>query len=294
MSDTYCCDYCGEECDRDSACSVDNYRYCERCTERHAFWCDSCDGYHEDGHDDCSQDGVYYSEPNRFKYLHEPEEAPHKGLYLGTELEMEVEEGDSRYDLSRRLNRPWNFTKDDGSLNYGIELVTHPFTPLWLSKHETEFKDVLRVAQLGARARSSCGMHVHMSRSAMSKLHIYKILKLVYENASFFRTISGRTSFNYCETRPETRLARKAKGMELRRYQAVNLCPPDTIEVRLFAGTLKWERVAANLQLCHALWAYTKEQAIKDVQLPNFREFLQGASFKYAHNLVHHYFPATA
>jgi len=50
----------------------------------------------------------------------------------------------------------------------------------------------------------------------------------------------------------------KAKGREGTRFQAVNVQNSGTIEVRIFKGTLKKERILANLEMVHACVEYTR------------------------------------
>lgn len=64
------------------------------------------------------------------------------------------------------------------------------------------------------------------------------------------------------------------------RYECANFDPRDTIEVRLFKGTLRYDTFIASIELCHAMVMYCKETssviiADKEKGWSKFKEFLE-------------------
>lgn len=244
----------------------------------------------------CEDCGVYYS-PEHGRHYHEViNEYGHKPrprfqpderqpYYLGYELEVEVEEDEDKYviaeDVLRRVNNSLTdgkfvYLKDDGSLANGFEIVTHPFTLEFHQQFDLSFLDRLKDQGVRSWDMSTCGFHVHVSRSAFtarnfstgfrrySKAHEVRFTSLIYLNSEKFVRFAGRHSADYAsfnseetESVPEHVLL-KAQGREHARMQAVNVQNSTTIEVRIFRGTLKRERILANLEMVHACVEYTR------------------------------------
>lgn len=205
--------------------------------------------------------------------------------YLGYELEVEVEEDDDKYniaeDLLRRVNdsitdSKYLYLKEDGSLDNGFEIVTHPFT---LEYHQQfDFTFLEKLMSLGVRSwdRDTCGFHVHVSRSAFTarrlgsqtrnynKAHELRFTSLIYLNREQFVKFAGRQSNDYASffsddtEKTSKHVLMKAKGHENTRFQAVNVQNSNTIEVRIFRGSLRKERVLSYLEMVHACVEYTR------------------------------------
>ena len=57
----------------------------------------------------------------------------------------------------------------------------------------------------------------------------------------------------------------KVKGRERSRYQAVNTTNEDTIEIRIFRGTLRKDRILANISLVQSLVEFTRDMSTQEV-----------------------------
>lgn len=175
--------------------------------------------------------------------------------------------------------------ESDGSLVNGFEIVSAPMT---LAAHKaTDWTGLFaKLTEMGARAHDTdtCGLHVHVSRAALGntdeakRLCIAKILELVerfQQQLSCFarRDITGSqwcgpTEYGHSTSDGSRALRRKAatiqdqQGFAVhdgRRYRAVNLQNPSTIEFRLFKGTLKPETFYATLTLVDGLVRWCKQ-----------------------------------
>ena len=176
------CDECGRYIYLDDDEGDDTHSLCRDCMERYYTHCDRCgvlirngDVYRHD--DDClcrdCYDDICESSPIH-EYDYVPELVFHgKGLRkFGVELE--IDEGGKDWDNAKCILDIANesatnlYIKSDGSLDDGLELVTHPMT-LEYHLHEMPWEKVLEEAKrLDYRSHSTntCGLHVHISRMA--------------------------------------------------------------------------------------------------------------------------------
>lgn len=191
-------------------------------------------------------------------------------LMFGVELEMEPNGRGEQADVAAALNGPVAdkyILKEDGSLTAGVELVTVPLT---LEQHRTQFdwagvlKPVQGIAKSGA-GTTHCGMHVHINKAALTPLQLGKMLVFLNADAmdEHITRIAQRGSVGYCQKKADTQI-REGRGISGDRYVRANV-GHYTVEIRIFRGNLRPERVLKNLEFCHALVAYTKDCSIQDL-----------------------------
>lgn len=197
-------------------------------------------------------------------------------LMFGVELEMEPTGEDNLVEVLGGNTSQRFILKSDGSLDEGgVELVTVPLT---LEQHRTEFgwertlAPLLPVAKSGRRT-THCGMHVHINKRALTPLTIGKMLVLTNSaaNAPLMTDIAQRASTGYC-SRDTRKKVTDGNKSGYNRYDMVNLTNSRTVEIRIFRGNLRWERVIKNLEFCHALVTYCKDASIRAVETP--KDFL--------------------
>ena len=188
--------------------------------------------------------------------------------FFGVELEIDGagEDNENASTLLNIANRKHSFAycKHDGSLDDGFEIVTHPMS-LECQLHEMPWEEVLHeaVAQgyLSHQA-GTCGLHVHVSRKAFGDTYdaqdsaIARVLFFVECHWRELLRFSRRTQrqmdqwaarYGYRD-RPDEMLEHVKKGSGSR-YTCVNLNNCDTIEFRMFRGTLKLTTLLATLQM---------------------------------------------
>ena len=160
------------------------------------------------------------------------------------------------------------YIKTDGSLNDGMELVSHPCSILY---HRTEFpwKDITRKAKrLGYTAHNAgtCGLHVHISRDRLgessedqeetiSRLmfffesHWNELVKFSRRTEHALNQWAARYGYKDCPKE----ILENAKSSSKGRYASVNICNAKTVEIRMFRGTLKYNTLIATLEMVDAI-----------------------------------------
>jgi hypothetical protein len=168
---------------------------------------------------------------------------------MGIELELE-------FDGNRAMNSLMNLsaffvTKNDGSLDDGVEIVSHPATLKYLQENRSLWEDVLNM--YGLEAEYTCGMHVHLSDNAFSRAGLRRFADFVFDNESFTKSFSERDgNYSYC------RFDKGSYEDGNRVALAHDMYAVETLEVRFFRATQSKTTFWANLEFCHALYWYTK------------------------------------
>lgn len=218
-------------------------------------------------------------------------------LFMGVELEIE-----GGGDIDRKCNEimlmahpdptpePYIYGKHDSSVENGFELVTHPAT---LRYHMEKFPwDAIlqKAVDLGySRNPRTCGLHVHISRryfGATETRQDLGIMKFVYLVEKFWDNMlvfSRRTPESLerwasrygLKNTPRETLEHVKEVNENNRYKAVNLANCNTIEVRLFRGTLDPVILKATLQLCYSLAVAAKKLSIEGIVGLTWNDFVQ-------------------
>lgn len=182
--------------------------------------------------------------------------------YEGVELEVELDDGDHNKrgwkakEVVDLFEKDFVITKEDGSIRCGFEIVTQPATLSEQIRRWTPFFDKLP-KNLKSFNTTNCGLHVHCAKKPLSLLTIAKIVVFVNDdpNKEFVETIAGRRSNTYsCLQKKEHATVKRIGNLDRgNRYEAVNLVNHDTIEFRIFKGTLKRESFFKALEFCDAL-----------------------------------------
>jgi hypothetical protein len=277
--------------------------WCEMCLND-AYWCDSCDEWNSDGCDSCSdEDGMriihdYSYRPDAIFHSVNKNER----LFFG--LEIEVEAGHNLREASNYAHQlealDLAYLKHDGSLNQGFEIVTHPMSHDFFKNEAQELWTVIEQLRSNSayRVRSwdtkTCGLHIHISRTGFSGgAHQHRFLNLVYSNPDFYSTLAGRTSdqwakftdiiqreykrdangervwsedTGYVITDKRTFMHKLSTDRNSDRYSAVNTNNRDTLEMRIFRGSVNGDTIKAQIDLAHASVEYTRTLTVQDVR----------------------------
>jgi len=213
-------------------------------------------------------------------------------LYMGFELELETGRGVSRDDCARFTLATINgnnedsvvYIKDDGSLEHGFEIVSHPMT-LGFAMERFAWDGISGLIRKGCKSwdTSTCGLHIHLSRSAFKdEKHLFKFFKLILDNSDDVKRFAGRDSSRWANfdksyflnawneynddgnyvTRTNTSLMKYAKneGRNDQRYCAINLQNRHTVELRFFKPSLNPKTVQSAMQFCDAVFTYTETE----------------------------------
>lgn len=256
--------------------------YCEYCYDNNVYTCSDCDSEYWDGDDhDCSESygGLihdYGYKPRPFFFGKNDKER----IFMGFELEVEVIDGSMREHAEQVIDSLGEhvYLKHDGSLENGFEIVTHPHT-LDSYRKEFAFESFRKFRREGLRSwnTSTCGLHVHVSRSAFGsspydnrtrsdiiksrQLHELRFIKLIYDNERQVCRLAGRTSNSYANFQDKGNLTNKViHGNDVGgRHAAVNTYNESTLEVRIFKGSLHEKRVLMALEFVHSAVEYTRD-----------------------------------
>ena len=298
---TLVCDHCGARSYEENAVEDDHATLCERCFDAYYTRCHDCgrimrnyNAYFDEDDGYCSDCWAEHDEAIH-EYSYTPDLVFHgKGLrHFGVELE--IDHGGTVSSHAKQLLEIANrdaenlYIKTDGSLDEGLELVTHPMT-LEYQLNEMPWDEVLRKAQdLGylSHAAGTCGLHVHISRLAFSCTYEQQdaaIARLLYFVEKFWAELlrfSRRTQsqMNRWAARYGIRLTPAdqmchAKNSCAGRYTAVNLTNSDTVEIRMFRGTLKLNTLKATLQMVNHLVEVAVSMSDSAVQDMSWFDFL--------------------
>lgn len=300
---TVSCERCGAII-WDSDSYGDEYTtLCSSCYHNHYTRCSCCDAllheddaYHLDGYDYCSD--CYHEEVDRNRSIHEYGYKPEPVFYgkydryFGVELEIDgAGKDDDNADeiLSiANIDEEYIYIKSDGSLDDGMELVSHPMS---LDYHkEYCWDDIMKKAiHLGYRSHntSTCGLHVHVNRSCMGDSReeqdevISRILFFVEKNWNELLQFSRRSEYamnrwaaRYGYEKTGKEILDKAKKGNNGRYAAVNLMNYNTIEFRLFRGTLKYNTFIATLELVNLIVSTAIDYSEDELYKLSWSEFV--------------------
>jgi len=221
-----------------------------------------------------------------------------KGPYFyGIELEVEVDEKLDRRTVYAKnilkLMGDFIIVKHDGSIKdlntgkvIGFEIVTVPASEEAQKEKWNLFFDNLPKG-LRSYDTKTCGLHIHCSRQPLTQLTIAKMLLFVNskENAPFITTIAGRPPNQFCKIQDKCYQDASPKYPK-DRYEALNLYNRDTVEFRIFRGTLKRESMFKSLEFCAALIQFCERgnHSIKDCrQVDKFLEYVKLHKKDYLH-----------
>ena len=234
-------------------------------------------------------------------YLHTKGKEPH---FMGVELEVEVADhiktkrGHIALEVLNKLGvdtsefrvkeTDFAVVKEDSSLNCGFEICTCPASIEVQKKTWNKFFE-RRPDNLISGIAEKCGLHIHCSRKPLSLLAIGKMLVFVNEavNKPFIECIAGRSANNYCK------ISKKKHGDCLHqpqrreeRHEAINLMNRDTVEFRIFKGTLKAASLLKALEFCDALihFCMSAQHSISYCRsVGNFIKFVESNKKSYPH-----------
>lgn len=280
---TVVCDCCGALEFLDN-CECDERRtLCRYCMEHYYHRCTSCNRLFRnsditfDTNDnpycgDCFEKKNLRTAIHEFDYRPKPIFYGEGNRFLGVELEIDGNGTDTHYAnlflSTGNRNAEHIYIKKDGSLDCGMELVTHPMTLDYHMNHMPWAELLKEVLAIGYRSHQAgtCGLHVHVSRSAFGDTlqqqeeSIARLLYFVEKFWSEMLLFSRRTerqmkrwASRYGLCLSPFAILDHAKDSDIGRYAAVNLTNQTTIEIRLFRGSLKLNTVLATLQMVNAM-----------------------------------------
>ena len=308
--ETVVCVDCGTRLWNDSNAGSDDHPLCQRCYDSSYTTCERCGRlllyddacYLNNGDEDYPYCESCYQQLRRggihsYDYKPLPVFYGVGPRYFGVELEIDKggEIGSNAEQILAVGNREHDFyyCKHDGSLDDGFEIVSHPAT---VEYHLTQlpWKAVMAEAvSLGYRSHQACtcGLHIHISRlafgrtAAQQEAAIARLLYFVEKHWNELLKFSRRTNrqlerwaarYGYKDTPKE--MMDHAKSYHYGRYTCVNLTNEDTVEIRIFRGTLKYNTLAATIQLTDRLCDVVTCLNDKGLRALSWSDFIAGVT----------------
>lgn len=206
-----------------------------------------------------------------------------KALYYGIELELELCHSDYEYDPQsdyaqkykkemalkclKKIGTTFVIAKNDGSLNYGFEIVTTPATFDIQIEQWNKFFDWVEVDDNSSyfKQKENCGLHIHASKNYLSPLQIGKLIGFLYEpnNYEFISKIAQRGSNRYAQWDLKKKVSDVLNPTGVK-YEALNLNNAKTIELRIFKSDLVREKFIKNLEFFDALIVFIQGATINE------------------------------
>ena len=269
------CHDCGdwEFQDNMQSCYEGDFTICQSCCDDNYNYSDYRGTYvHYEDYDEDDDEYPEQEDSGAYNYEHRVEDdlgfklLPHEKhskdtIYYGVELEVERRK-DCPYDMPHYIMdsvlNGFAQCKSDGSLDNGFEITTAPAT-FGMHKKEWEhfFKDKKCMSKLKGWGTDTAGLHIHISRSALSPTAIGKILVFINDdtNSKFINGIAGRNSGQWAKKSPKKI---QDFSQHTDKYEAVNLSHRETIELRIFKSNISRHGFYRVLEFTDALVHFAK------------------------------------
>jgi hypothetical protein len=249
-------------CD-DSAC------YCESCADSHHEYCEECNGTGNaetlaDHANQLRNNGAsaildYHPDIELEPIQHYIDDS---SRMIGIELEIEHKRLSNMSDTCRYLGKELSgkvILTHDGSLSItGYEIVTVPMT-YHAYKHVEWHKILPELSKLGAISHDSenCGLHIHLSNEWFYYNNDQKVIDVTKRYQILFCKLQGLLiRFSRRNDDQISRYCAFNIGSSSR-YSAVNLTNSNTVEIRLWRGTLKPDSFNACIDMTFAILDFT-------------------------------------
>ena len=317
--DAKCCEDCNhiDQVDNGSWCYDGDYWVCDSCRDNNYRWSEGRGTYvteedyyeeeeenernNDDDDDDSYPIGGRHSGKDILQHIPSAFDERNPKIFLGMELEVEVNrDNDSRYDKAEELygqlkhythddgtTHQYIHIEDDGSLDYGFEMVTG-WTGLDVHAQMLQFfkKPWRNVKSHDTR---TCGLHVHISKGDMTMFHGCKIVFFINDsnNQKLIRDIARRSDHHYAKIHNKKasydwlKNAKQGRNKDQQlqrlnpdRTEAVNFNNPATVEFRIFKGTLRYETQMACLEFTYATWFFCRDAGVTELTTENFIKFI--------------------
>lgn len=288
------CEHCGEWYDADMVAYEERYnmQLCNYCYETLTT---------SQSHSEASHNAIH-------NYGYKPNPIFHKldeneiNRFIGIELEVDCGGKDnnkaSQILAIANCNSENIYIKSDSSLDAGLEIVTHPMTWDYHINAMPWEKVLQKCRELGYKSHDTdtCGLHFHINRDYFGDTYTLQescIAKIVYFFEVYYDYIvkfarrttetASRWAGRYKNTIAETVKAVATKddfqkffdSLSLNnRYRVINLENEDTIEFRIFRGTLKYSTFIMALKFVIEICDCAKFMSDEEFFNMSFKEFI--------------------
>lgn len=249
----------------------------------------------------------YYSYKPAPEFGYKNDRESRANLTFGVELEVEPRNDGGnvrmdRYELSDAVDLVpggRTYCKSDGSIESGVEIVSHPGT-LAHHMYVMHWRQICRTCEkAGYRSHDArnCGLHVHVGREQLGhtddeRAEVVRKVQVLFSLYSAELTRFSRRTLSrlneWAPIRTYSVLSRSMAPDVLRRwaelslatyeadhdgrYTAVNVTNIATVEIRIFRGTLKRDTLIAAIQLVSNIFEYAMTHTWADILASTWAE----------------------
>lgn len=214
--------------------------------------------------------------------------------FMGFELEVDCG-GESNNNVAEIMplinkedtNRVFAYCSRDGSLDNGFEIITQPATMQYhLSIRDVYNRAIQKLKSMGyaSHETTTCGLHIHFNRSFFdSEACVERLLRMTekfWNELCVYARRPERMATRYAKKIPNEMsikeyVYRADKCNEHSyHYYAVNIANSDTIEIRIFRGTLNLNTLMATLQLVNNMAIFAKDKTMEEIENMKFTDLL--------------------
>jgi len=289
-----------------------DYIYCDHCHNQQTYYCDDSGRRFRYSDSVTNVDGNYYCD--RCIGAHSPiiqdyhtmkqygeikfygEESRDESVYIGVELELDSDSSFDREEIAEELKcRFGDFFayENDGSLKHGFEAISMPASINYHINMMPKYIDAFRYLsnnRIESHDVGTCGMHHHLDRRYFSGKEDSSVGKLLYLFEKFRRELmvfSRRTESQADDWARSRKYMSSGKGWIKKtikdsksyqdhsmRYFAVNLTNSETIEIRLWRGSINPETFEATLKFSARLAELCKNTSAVKLSKMTFKDLL--------------------
>lgn len=237
-----------------------------------------------------------------YDYKPEPIFYGHDSLFLGIELEVDNGTLTRKFlgellSTANRLEQQRIFLKSDSTLNSGFEIVSNPMS-LDYHMNIMNWRDIfllLHKNHFESNNTQTCGLHIHVNKSYFGEdvvtqiEHITKAIFFMEKFWSELQTLSRR-SINSCD------LFSFRFGLDIiytayealyqlasNHHYVLNTENEDTVEFRLFKGTIDYANFIAALQLVFNICSFVRNSSNENIKNMMWRDFTDSIKPKYTY-----------
>lgn len=206
--------------------------------------------------------------------------------YYGLEMEFNNVSPETVYQKGEAVKLytdRYLYNKSDGSISYGVEVVTAPLDKKSLKSLLIKMDNIFEY--VGERSyRENAGLHIHVNNKSIDPIDRYKIRLLLNGNATekekkIMYYLSGRINSteetcddHYFGVGTFDRIAKEASNS---RYKAVNSCNKNTTEFRLFKSSNEPDVILSYVELVDKIIEYCHTHPLTETKISSFITWLQ-------------------
>ena len=216
-------------------------------------------------------------------------------VHVGTEIEVHNHDGTDPSDAEavHYILGDYVVFERDCSIEPGFEIITRPGSiATHMGMYDKLAEACRELVSRGYNSHNSnlCGLHVHIDRDYFGRDTLHQELaesKILWMFAKHWENLvrfSRRKNFGYCEKvrytnysgEPITvkKLVQENRSNASGHYRAVNIENSNTIEIRLWRGSIRPETIKATLKFTARIAELVKKVSIVQLSKMSFEEIL--------------------